>query len=197
MRHDEWPQLVSLFQSALNNALSPQRKNIAITAFTGLLASNPVTTFLRFFDCQPVTLSQTQLKSTLNVSELVKMMKKLSQIIHQRTQKERAHIRLSKGKVELANFSKGDSVLVAKEDFFDVEKLFLRWCGPQRIIKALSDYVFRVEDLRIANFDDIHGTSFKIYNDDDLDENTIFSPVLSSETGMTLARRSRLVNQVG
>lgn len=127
MRHDDWPQLVLLFHFALKNAPSPQRKNVApITAFTSRPASNPVITFLRSFDCQPITLTEVQLELTLSVSELVTMMKKLYPLIHQHTQQEGARIQLSRGKGELANFSECDYVLDGREDFFEAEKLCLR-----------------------------------------------------------------------
>lgn len=102
---------------------------------------------------------------------------------------------MSRDKGELANFSGGDYVLVAREDFFKVEKLCIFWRGPQRAKKALSDCAFYVQDLRTGNFDDIHGTRLELYRDDDLDGKTIFSKFLSSETGTLVTHHLRLVEQ--
>ena len=93
---------------------------------------------------------------------------------------------------DLPNFTEGDYVLVAREDFFAGEKLAVRWRGPRRIIKALNDYVFQVEDLRNGGLEDVHGTRLKFYRDGSLNQEVILSHVLSSETGMPVARLLRL-----
>lgn len=126
MRHDHWPELVPLFQSAINNAPSPQRKGVRqITAFTGRPASNPVSVFLRSYDCQPVSLTQAQLESTLNVSELTKLTDDLHSLVHEHTQKVRERMRQTRSQGQLANFTEGYYVLVARDDFFETEKLCL------------------------------------------------------------------------
>lgn len=79
-----------------------------VTGFTGRLASNPVKTFLHSCHFQPVTLTGTQLESNCNLSELVSMMKRSHLLIYQHTQQERARIRLSRRRGELANFAEGD-----------------------------------------------------------------------------------------
>ena len=87
----------------------------------------------------------------------------------------------------------GDWVLVARDDFTAGEKLRLRWRGPRRIKKALSDYVFQVEDIRTGDFDDIHGSRLKYYHDPSLDAEAILPHVISSETGMVVQRLLGLV----
>lgn len=118
-------------------------------------------------------------------------------LVHSHTQKERERIRDARCKGQLASSSEGDYVLVAREDFFEGEKLCLRWCGPRRVVKALREYVFRVEDLRNGKLDDVHGTRLKVYRDDDLDHKAILFQVFSSETDMSVARLLRLVDQDG
>lgn len=92
------------------------------------------------------------------------------------------------GKGQLAKFSEGDYVLVAREDLFEDEKLCLRCRGPRQVVKELSDYVFRVEDLHNGNFNDVHGTRLKFYRERDLDKMATMPYFLSSETGRTFAR---------
>lgn len=48
LRRDKWPDLLLLVQSALNNSLSSQRKEIfPFTVFTEIDASKPISTFYR------------------------------------------------------------------------------------------------------------------------------------------------------
>lgn len=198
MRHDDWPQLVPLFQSALNNAPSPERNNVApFTAFTGRSASTPVSTFLRSSDFQYVSLSEAQLESVLNVSMLIKYMDELHPLIYQNMQKEPGRNRQARIQGKLANFREGDYVLVARDAFSKRENLCFRWREPRRVIKVLSDYTLSVEDLRTGNCDDIHDLRLKFYRDADLDVTAIMWHVLSSETGIQVARLLNLVDQEG
>lgn len=73
----------------------------------------------------------------------------------------------------------------------------LRWRGPRRVTKALNDYTFQVEDLRNGVLSIAHGTRLKFYHDPSLDTTAIMSHVLSSETGMPVARLLRLVEEDG
>ena len=108
------PQLVPIFQSALNNQTSPQRQNVApITAITGRQSSNPVTTFLRCTDCHPISVTAAQLEAAVNVADLVNYMDSLYPLVHDHMQKERERIRDARGKGQLSNFPEGDYVLVA------------------------------------------------------------------------------------
>lgn len=75
------------------------------------------------------------------------------------------------------------------------EILCLHCRGRRRVLKGLSDYVFRVEYLRNAKYDEVHGTSAKFYRDSYLDQKAIMSHVLSSETGKHVARLLPLVEQ--
>lgn len=89
MRHDDWPKLVTLFQAALHNDLSPQRENVApITDFTGRPSSNQVSKFLRSADFNLVSITESNIELAVNVSEFVRFMDGLHPLIHQHTRKE-------------------------------------------------------------------------------------------------------------
>lgn len=47
--------------------------------------------------------------------------------------------------------------------------------GPREIVKALTDYVFRVEGLLKDTANNIHGTRLKFYSDLTLDARVILS----------------------
>ena len=58
---DVWPDLLPVFQSVINNSLSPQRNYIApITSFTGQQPSPPILTFLCSETATPITISIVQ-----------------------------------------------------------------------------------------------------------------------------------------
>lgn len=77
----------------------------------------------------------------------------------------------------LPNFTEGDYVLVARNDFTAKEKLSLRWRGPRRIIKAINDYVYQVEDLRSGELQDVHATRLKFYHDRSLGSEDTLEPL--------------------
>jgi hypothetical protein len=64
-----------------------------------------------------------------------------------------------------ANFDVGDFVLVAKQDFAAGEKLTLRWRGPRKVVRVLSDYVCAVEDLRDSSVSEVDNTRLRFYCD--------------------------------
>ena len=194
MRPTEWTNLIPIVQSVLNHAPSPQRGNVApITAFTGLEPTPPVKTFIRTATSTPLTITDIQLEKSVNIHELQKRVEELHPIVQTNLDNNRKVKREAQSKGKLANFEEGDFVLVAREDFHKGEKLALRWRGPRRIVKALNDYVFQVEDLRNGTIQDIHGSRLKYYKDSSLNENAIMSHVLSSETGMPINRLVRFV----
>lgn len=83
--------------------------------------------------------------------------------------------------------------MVAREEFHTGEKLALRWRGPRRVVNALLNYVFQVEDLRNGLTEEIHGSRLKYYQDRSLDNEAIISHVIASEIGMPVARLIKLV----
>lgn len=95
-------------------------------------------------------------------------------------------------KGELPNFMKGDYVLDAEEERYARQKLALRWIGRRRVILAANNYTFKVEDLHTGETDDVYVSRLKFYSARSLDTTAIMSRVLSSETGMVVARLMRL-----
>lgn len=193
MAFTEWRDILPLVQSALNNAPSPQRGNIApITAFMGREPSSPITTFLRSSIVKPITVEELQLEQALNVETLKGLMAEINPKVWDTVEANRARYRATLHRGKLPTFTEGDYVLVARDEFFAGEKLALRWRGPRRIVKAISDYVFEVEDLRTGLSEEIHGCRLKFYHDPSLNTEAVMSHVLSSETGMVVSRLMRL-----
>lgn len=194
LRPEEWTDLLPLIQSALNNAPSPQRGNVSpLTAFTGSDPTPPISTFIRSSTSTPVSITDVQRERSLNIAALLSKMADLHPIVQDSVQSGRERARKAMSRGSLPNFSEGDFVLVARQDFTAEEKLSLRWRGPRRVVKSLNDYVYQVEDLRNGIIEDVHGSLLKFYHDPSLDTERIMSHVLSSETGMQVQRLMRLV----
>lgn len=195
LRPDEWPDLLPLVQSVLNNAPSPQRGNISpVTAFTGMDASPPIATFYRSITSTTISISDLQSERAFNVEALRSKIAQLHPVVQDALKSNRERIRDSRSRGSLPNFTEGDFVLVARDDFTAGEKLSLRWRGPRRVIRSINDHVYQVEDLRNGQVEDVHCTRLKFYHDPSLDTEAIMSHVISSETGMPVQRLMRLVD---
>lgn len=134
MHLSEWPDLLPLVQSALSNATSAQRNMVAsITAFTRLNPSPPISTFFRTETSSSVTTTDAQRERILNIEELEKGVAELHPLFQSTLQKSREQGRKTASEGALRNFSTGDFVLMAREEFSADEKLSLWWCGPRRI----------------------------------------------------------------
>ena len=194
----EWPDLLPLVQSSLNQSPSPQRRNYApVTAFTGLEPTPPISTFLRSSTADTVSVDDIRLETLINIESLKDLVATLHPVVQVSVANNRQRARDAMGRGELPNFTEGDFVLVAREDFTAGEKLSLRWRGPRRVIKAINDYVYQVEDLRNGELQDVHVTRLKFYHDDSLNEEAILSHVVHSETGMVVHRLKKLVEVDG
>jgi len=190
-----WPDLVPLVQSALNNSLSPQRGNLApITIFMGKEPSPPISTFWRRDTGTTVTIKAATRKRALNFGKVRDLVDNYRTAVGADLTRNRTRKRGTASRGTLPNFSEGDFVLVAREHFNAGEKLCLRWRGPRRIIGAVSDYVYQVEDLRNGSLEEAHASRLRFYSDSALNTEAIMSHVLTSETGMPVQRLLRLEN---
>lgn len=189
MDFKEWPDILPILQSAINNAPSPQRGNFApITAFHVIQLTPPISTFYRSETAKSITVDQLIREHAMNVNELVKLVAELHPRIYHTLQEQRQRGRDAASHGRLPNFDIGDYVLVARLDFHNGEKLALRWRGPCRIIKAVKDFVYFVQDLGNDIEGEIHGSRLKLYCDSELYTETIMSHVLTSETFMKVSR---------
>lgn len=198
MDFKDWPDLVQIIQSTLNSTEAPHRAKIApVTAFTGMVATPPVSNFIISTTAKPVTLSKVQREIILTCSELKKKMADLQPLLDQKLQHNRKTSRNTASKVQLPNFTEDYFVLMARETFYKVRKLALRWRGPRIILKAISDYVYQVEDIRNGVVDNVHACCLKFYSDDSLNREAIIPHVLQSKRGMQVARLMKFVDDPG
>ena len=71
--------------------------------------------------------------------------------------------------VQPINFEVGDYVLVAKRVANDGHKLRVRWKGPRRVVRAVSDLVYDCEDLLTGATESFHINRLKHYAESDLE----------------------------
>lgn len=86
-----------------------------------------------------------------------------------------------------------DIILVARDDWSTEEKLYLRWRGLFRVIKALNDFVYQVDEPRNELAEEVHVYRLKLVHDSSLDKEVIMSHVISSGIGMSVQRIMHLV----
>lgn len=114
--HGEWPDLLPLVQSALNNAPSPQRANVSpVKAMTGLEPSLPIRTFYRSSSLKSIMLNELESERALIVEKLAQLVCELHPAVQDSLQRKREDGRKSASKGNLPNFMEGDFVLVARE----------------------------------------------------------------------------------
>ena len=97
----------------------------------------------------------------VNLKKLQKRMEELHPLVHETLFKNLHSNRKSNSKGALPNFTESYWVVVAHDDFTAGEKLRVRWRASRIIVKALSDYVFQVKDIRTGDYDYIHRSRLK------------------------------------
>lgn len=82
MPPEECPDLLPLVQSALNNAPSLQRSDIApIAAFTAMETTTPVSTFISSSNASPITIEDDHRERAINVETLKSRTKELHPLV--------------------------------------------------------------------------------------------------------------------
>lgn len=117
----------------------------------------------------------------------MKLCAELHPCVQSNVDRHRAQHRASASRGQLPNFDEGDYVLVARSDFHADEKLCFRWRGPRRVTKALTAYVYQADELCNGQLDGVQASRLKLYRDDNIDEVSIKSHVLKSETGTVVS----------
>jgi hypothetical protein len=165
LRTAQWPEVYKLVQSILNHTPSPQRGNLApITVFTGQKADSPLRSVISSFSGTTLSSTDIRARQLLNIEQLRDSIEGLHKAARDasatRRAKSRDHQHHRSG-VKSPNFDIGDYVLIAKREFHAGEKLTLRWRGPRRIISALSDHVYDVQDLENGRIATVHSSRIR------------------------------------
>jgi Integrase core domain/Chromo (CHRromatin Organisation MOdifier) domain len=169
LRPDQWTFVHRMVQSALNNSPSKRLGGVApVTAMTGLKADSPARFIVMDNELRVITLEQSMVLRLLAMEELQAARDEMHKLVKQSNASQRGKARSrynAKTHVHSPNFDVGDFVLLAKREFSRGDKLTLRWRGPYRVLQALSDWVFNVEDLITGKCVDVHSSRLRFYHD--------------------------------
>jgi hypothetical protein len=158
----DWPKLLPLVQSALNQQPADRLDGIApTTAFTGLPATPPLTGLVHPDDARVESIDWITSESMRHVTELAHALHVMHKHVAATAAKKRAKaraVRAGKTSVKLANFALGDFVLVARA-LRHPSKLTLRWKGPYRVVRVVSDHLMEVQQLVPPAETTLHHTS--------------------------------------
>jgi hypothetical protein len=172
MYADEWPEVVSMVQSVLNNSLSTRlNKRTPTQVFTGHAETTTLALMLK--DNVPVNapLDFTKAQKLVEVEKLSKTMTEIhAQVAEKASRDPKAAIQKHNDKthVRSPNFQVRDYVLVVEHRKSGTSKLQVNWKGPRRVASLESDYVFVVENLLTKELKYTHSTRLRFYKDKDL-----------------------------
>jgi hypothetical protein len=151
MYADEWPEVVNMVQSVLNNYLSTRlNERTPMQVFTGHAETTSLALMLK--DNVPINapLDFIKAQKLMEVEKLPKAITEIhAQVAENATRDRKAAIQKHNEKthVRSPNFQVGDYVLVAEHHKSGVSKFQVKWKGPRRVASVESDYVFVVENL--------------------------------------------------
>ena len=172
MRRKQWPSVVKIIQSVLNNSPSKHRGNIApLTGFTGRKPDRPLASILKDHTSTVHSMEFIRAQQLINTELLGKAIDRIHKRVKDNAEKGRHAARQRHSRktgVENCNFDVGDYVLVSRRDADHVDKLCVRWSGPRRIRRVLTQKLFEVEDLRNGSVETIHATRIRFYHDSSL-----------------------------
>jgi Integrase core domain len=172
MYAEEWPEVVNMVQSVLNNSLSTRlNKRTPMQVFTGNAKTTPLALVLK--DDVPVSapLDFIKAQKLMKAEKLSKAMTEIhAQVAEKATRDLKAAIQKHNDKTHVRSpiFQVGDYVLVAEHRKSGSSMLQVKWKGPRRVASVESDYVFVVENLPMKELKAAHATRLRFYKDKDL-----------------------------
>jgi hypothetical protein len=153
-------------------------------------ADSPLRTIIPNLETIPMSISDIRAAQILHMDQLKRAVGDIHRSVLSTSTARRAASRKSKDSNTAAvpNLEIGDFVLVARKVSHAADKLTLRWLGPRRIVKVLSDSVFSVEDLRYGEVQDVHATRLRYYADNKLDADAdLLDQIAHNEQGYPVA----------
>lgn len=133
-----WPDPLPIFQSALNQSPSIHRGNVAqITPFTGLQPTPPLSKFLSRDTARPVNIDEVSRTRSFNIAYLQRFAADLHPVVKYSLSAKRGRSRAAGQRGELANFTQGDYISVAREDFHKGKNFVSGGEGGRPSAKAL------------------------------------------------------------
>lgn len=155
----DFPALLLIVHSVINNASSQTRGNLApVTAFIRLDAQIPISTLIRTVDSKTRYYYRRNYGTRCQPGGTPEDGSIFHPVVQTSVRSNRERIRECISKETMPKFDEGYYLLMSREDLYAGGKLALRWSGPRRVLKTLSDYLFEVQDLRTGSSEEAHGT---------------------------------------
>uniref|UniRef100_H3H555 Reverse transcriptase n=1 Tax=Phytophthora ramorum TaxID=164328 RepID=H3H555_PHYRM len=151
MHVQDWPAVLPVVQAALN-AMPADRLDgrSPLTAFTALPADSQLRSILHPRSPTQATLEWVDSEVRSHLTAVREALDNMHAEMVSASEKRRRAARERHARrqgVRLHKFSEGDFVLAATATGRSGHKLALVWRGPKRILKALNDYTFEVQDI--------------------------------------------------
>jgi len=168
-----WPVVVPVVQSVLNNTVLDRLGGACpLSAFTSLPADSPLLVIKRT-DRGSVKVSSIEEARAKQLMEIERVQKALEDMhrsisgLTSSSRQKRIALHNARTHVRPCNFDVGDYVLWGVLQRGIQRKLSLRWRGPRRVVRVLSDYLFETEDLRTHKKVVVHGSRLKFFRNCD------------------------------
>ncbi|KAE9344158.1 hypothetical protein PF008_g9348 [Phytophthora fragariae] len=166
----DWPRVLPVVQAALNTMPADRLGGVTpLTAFTALPGGSQLRGILHPRDPLVSTVTWVEDETIQHLASVRAALDGMHREMTNASEKRRRAARdrhAKKRGVTLPRFSEGDFVLAATATGRSGNKLALLWRGPKRIVKAVNDYTFEVQDL-MAPFDIElrHASRLQLYRD--------------------------------
>jgi Chromo (CHRromatin Organisation MOdifier) domain len=168
---EEWPDVLAQTEFVLNHT---HRKGLAghtpVEVHGGTKPSKAMDAIFSAAQQHVIKAPQTE-EIQQNFERLIYSLQKIHKEVDSEKEKTRRtkHRRPTQPNVSLPNFHLGDYVLWSQADQKYKDKLQVRWKGPFRITKILSDYVYIIQHLITNETREVHCTRLRFYHDASLE----------------------------
>jgi hypothetical protein len=161
----EWPAILPLVQSVLNNTPSAAIGGFApVQVHTGLSARNPLSVVFRPEERDFVSLDVTSDFVKAHVAKLQAVMVERHTLVAGVL--PRGHT--ARPGEKPVDFGVGDWVLVSREHGNDRDKTLPPWWGPARVVDTVSDLVYKIQDVNSDKIYVVHARHLRYYWDSSL-----------------------------
>ncbi|GMF43963.1 unnamed protein product [Phytophthora fragariaefolia] len=156
----KWETVLGMVQAALNQQPSDKLgRRAPATAFMRLPATTPLSAIFTTDGVVEMDVETLRTKVQQHLTETAQVLEMMHSEVSDISDRRRLQARVRRAaKAKPPNFSVGDFVLAAPVISMP-NKLAIKWQGPKRVVHALTDWVFEVDDLNVPHTKTKHHVS--------------------------------------
>jgi Integrase core domain len=184
----DWPHFIRLCQLILNGT---HRASLGTTPMKAFICKDdsPLDAIFTNVDhaFEALPLEEVREREKQLIADSVQALGDLHKtVVDKRTSQREANIKshIAKTNVTDPQFAVGDFVLVAvalaKSKEMSIPKLAVRWKGPCRIIRVVSNTTYEIENLVTGTHETLHYAQLRSYSDDALHVTELLTAAISS-----------------